>query len=73
MHRPLALGLAPAAGCASFDPRSVEEVPFLERAVGVYFTTRAWNLTTHAIEPDIDEARTYLTEDLATWNEVPNS
>ncbi len=38
----------------------------ISRDIGVYFTTRAWNLTTHAIDPDIDEARTYLTEDLAT-------
>jgi hypothetical protein len=38
----------------------------ISRDIGVYFTTRAWNLTTHAIDPDIDEARIYLTEDLAT-------
>jgi hypothetical protein len=38
----------------------------ISRDIGVYFTTRAWNLTTHAIDPDIDEARNYLTEDLAT-------
>lgn len=38
----------------------------ITRDIGVYFTTRAWNLTTHAIDPDVDEARTYLTEDLAT-------
>ena len=38
----------------------------ISRDIGVYFTTRAWNLTTHAIDPDIDEARTYLSEDLAT-------
>ena len=38
----------------------------ISRDIGVYFTRRAVNLTTHAIDPDIDEARTYLTEDLAT-------
>jgi hypothetical protein len=37
----------------------------ITRDIGVYFTTRAWNLTTHAIDPDTDEARNYLTEDLA--------
>ena len=37
----------------------------ITRDIGIYFTTRAWNLTTHAIDPDTDEARTYLTEDLA--------
>ena len=42
----------------------------ISRDIGVYFTTRAWNLTTHAIDPDIDEARTYLTEDLATAQAV---
>jgi hypothetical protein len=36
----------------------------ITRDIGVYFTTRAWNLTTHAIDPDVDEARTYLIEDL---------
>ena len=37
----------------------------IARDIGVYFTTRAWNLTTHAIDPDVDEARDYLSEDLA--------
>lgn len=27
-------------------------------------TLRAWNLTTHAIDPDIDESREYLVQDL---------
>ena len=35
----------------------------ISRDIGVYFTTRAWNLTTHAIDPDVDEARRYLRED----------
>jgi hypothetical protein len=38
----------------------------MSRDIGVFFTTRAWNLTTHAIDPEVDEARNYLTEDLAT-------
>jgi len=38
----------------------------MSRDIGVFFTTRAWNLTTHAIDPQVDEARDYLTEDLAT-------
>ena len=38
----------------------------ITRDIGVYFTTRAWNLTTHAIDPNVDEARGYLTENLAT-------
>jgi LssY C-terminus len=42
----------------------------ITRDIGVYFTTKAWNLTTHAIDPDVDEARTYLAEDLATAGTV---
>jgi len=38
----------------------------ISRDIGVFFTTRAWNLTSHAIDPEVDEARDYLTEDLAT-------
>ena len=38
----------------------------ISRDIGVYFTTRAWNLMTHAIDPDVDEAMHYLIEDLAT-------
>lgn len=38
----------------------------ISRDIGVFLTTRAWNLTTHAIDPEVDEARNYLTEDLAT-------
>jgi len=42
----------------------------ITRDIGVYFTTKAWNLTTHAIDPNVDEARDYLTEDLATAQAV---
>lgn len=38
----------------------------MSRDIGVFFTTRAWNLTTHAIDPEVDEARAYVLEDLAT-------
>jgi hypothetical protein len=38
----------------------------ISRDIGVYFTMRAWNLMTHAIDPNVDEARNYLIEDLAT-------
>ena len=37
----------------------------ISRDIGVFFTTRVWNLTTHAIDPEVDEARDYVTEDLA--------
>ena len=42
----------------------------ISRDIGVYFTPRAWNLTTHAIDPDLDEAREALTEDLVTSQAV---
>jgi hypothetical protein len=42
----------------------------ITRDIGVYFTTRAWNLTTHAIDPNVDEARHYLIEDLLTTESI---
>lgn len=36
----------------------------VSRDIGVRFTTKTWNLTTHLIDPDVDEARDYLLEDL---------
>jgi hypothetical protein len=36
----------------------------ISRDIGVRMTTRAWNLTTHRIDPDVDESRDYLIEDL---------
>jgi hypothetical protein len=36
----------------------------VSRDIGVRFTMRAWNLTTHRIDPDVDEARDYVIEDL---------
>ncbi len=42
----------------------------ITRDIGIYFTTRAWNLTTHAIDPDVDEARNYLIEDMLMTESV---
>jgi hypothetical protein len=36
----------------------------VSRDIGVRFTTRTWNLTTHRVDPDVDEARDYVVEDL---------
>lgn len=36
----------------------------ISRDIGVRFTTRAWNLTTHRIDADIDESRDYVFDDL---------
>jgi hypothetical protein len=35
----------------------------------VRFTWRTWNLTTHRIDPDVDEARDYVMEDLSKRDE----
>jgi hypothetical protein len=37
----------------------------ITRDIGVYFTWRTWNLTTHAIDPYVDEARGSVVEDFA--------
>lgn len=37
----------------------------VSRDIGVRFTTKTWNLTTHRVDPDVDEARDYVIEDLA--------
>lgn len=36
----------------------------VSRDIGVRFTWRTWSLTTHRIDPDVDEARDYVVEDL---------
>jgi LssY C-terminus len=36
----------------------------VSRDIGVRFTTKVWNLTTHRIDSDVDEARDYVVEDL---------
>lgn len=42
----------------------------ISRDIGVRFTTRAWNLTTHRIDPDVDESRDYCIEDLSAAGRV---
>jgi hypothetical protein len=63
----LRLWLAPL----SFEGRQVW-VGQVSRDIGVRFTTRAWNLSTHRIDPDVDESRDYVIEDLmlAGWVEA---
>ena len=36
----------------------------ISRDIGVRFTPRTWNLTTHRIDPDVDEARDYVAADM---------
>jgi hypothetical protein len=36
----------------------------ISRDIGVRFTLKTWNLTTHRIDPNVDEARDYVLEDL---------
>ena len=36
----------------------------VSRDIGVRMTTHAWNHTTHRIDPDVDESRDYVIEDL---------
>ncbi|HEX6812327.1 MAG TPA: LssY C-terminal domain-containing protein [Planctomycetota bacterium] len=36
----------------------------VSRDIGVRFTTKAWSLTTHRIDPDVDESRDYVVQDL---------
>ena len=61
----LRLWLAPLA----FGGRPVW-VGQVSRDIGVRFTFRAWNLTTHRIDPDVDEARDYVLEDLMAAGRV---
>ena len=53
----------------SFDGQPVW-VGQVSRDIGVRFTTRAWNLTTHRIDPDVDESRDYVIEDLVAAGRV---
>ncbi len=46
-----------------FDGQSVW-VGQVSRDIGVRFTWRTWNLTTHRIDLDVDDARDYVIEDL---------
>lgn len=36
----------------------------ISRDIGVRFTLKTWNLTTHKIDPNVDEARDYVIDDL---------
>jgi hypothetical protein len=36
----------------------------VSRDIGVRFTPKTWNLTTHKIDPDVDDARDYVADDL---------
>jgi hypothetical protein len=36
----------------------------ISRDIGVRFTLQTWNLTTHKIDPDLDDARDYVLDDL---------
>lgn len=36
----------------------------VSRDIGVRFTLKTWNLTTHRIDPDVDEARNYVVDSL---------
>ena len=42
----------------------------VSRDIGVKFTTKSWNLMTHAIDPDIDESAIYTLSDLMYWNRL---
>ena len=42
----------------------------VSRDIGVRFTPKTWNLTTHQIDPDVDEARDYVLNDLLVAGRV---
>lgn len=42
----------------------------ISRDIGVRFTPKTWNLTTHRIDPDVDEARDYLIDYLMSAGRV---
>lgn len=42
----------------------------VSRDIGVRFTPRTWNLTTHRIDPDVDDARDYVLDDLMEAGKV---
>lgn len=42
----------------------------VSRDIGVRFTLKAWNLTTHLIDPDVDEARDYVLNGLLITQHV---
>jgi hypothetical protein len=42
----------------------------ISRDIGVRFTPRTWNLTTHKIDPNVDDARDYVLDDLMEGDRV---
>jgi hypothetical protein len=42
----------------------------ISRDIGVRFTPKTWNLTTHRIDPNVDDARDYLMDDLMEGGRV---
>jgi hypothetical protein len=42
----------------------------VSRDIGVRLTLRTWNLTTHAIDPNVDDARDYVLDDLMEGGRV---
>ena len=42
----------------------------VSRDIGVRFTYKTWNLTTHRVDPDVDESRDYVVEDLTQAGRV---
>jgi hypothetical protein len=42
----------------------------VSRDIGVRFTLKTWNLTTHQIDPEVDEARDYVLNDLLVAGRV---
>jgi hypothetical protein len=42
----------------------------VSRDIGVRLTAKTWNLTTHQIDPDVDEARDYVLNDLLVTGRV---
>jgi len=42
----------------------------ISRDIGVRFTPRTWNLTTHKIDPEVDEAREFVVDNLTAAHRV---
>ena len=42
----------------------------ISRDIGVRFTYKTWNLTTHKIDPDVDDGRDYLLDVLMEGERV---
>jgi hypothetical protein len=45
----------------------------ISRDIGVRFTAKTWNLTTHKIDPDVDDARDYVLGDLIEAGRVSHA